>query len=103
LVGVGGTAATLQAFSLGLDRDDPDVIHGSELTRERVAAARDELAAMSAAERDALACMPPGRGDVIVAGASILLAVMDRVGAERVRVSETDILDALAREALVVR
>ena len=58
---------------------------------------------MTVAERDAMPFMPRGRGDVIVAGASILLAVMDRAGFDRVLVSETDILDALAREALGVR
>jgi len=102
MIGVGGTPATLQAWALGLDRDDPDLIHGSELTRERVEEGRATLAALSAEEREALPFMPPGRGDVIVAGASILLAVMDRAGFERVVVSETDILDALAREALSV-
>ncbi len=103
LVGVGGTPATLQAWALGLDRDDPDVIHGSSLTRERVDQARSALAGMTPAERDGLPFMPPGRGDVIVTGASILLAVMARSGFDSVLVSETDILDALAREALDVR
>ena len=103
MIGVGGTPSTLQAWALGLDRDDPDLIHGSELTRATVAKARDALAALSAAEREALPFMPQGRGDVIVAGASILLAAMDRAGFDRLRVSETDILDALAREALAVR
>ena len=103
LIAVGGTPTTLQAWSLGLDRDDPDRIHRSELARSSVARAREALAAMSVAEREALPFMPRGRGDVIVAGASILLAVMDRGGFDRVLVSETDILDALAREALGVR
>jgi len=47
--------------------------------------------------------MAPGRGDVIVAGAVILVEVMRRFGYERTLVSETDILDGLAFEALGVR
>jgi exopolyphosphatase/guanosine-5'-triphosphate,3'-diphosphate pyrophosphatase len=50
--------------------------------------------------RAALPVMAPGRGDVIVAGAVILEAVMDRFGFEEALVSETDILDGLALDAL---
>jgi exopolyphosphatase/guanosine-5'-triphosphate,3'-diphosphate pyrophosphatase len=44
--------------------------------------------------------MAPGRGDVIVAGALVLVRSMRRFGFERVLVSETDILDGLALEVL---
>jgi exopolyphosphatase/guanosine-5'-triphosphate,3'-diphosphate pyrophosphatase len=44
--------------------------------------------------------MARGRGDVIVAGAVVLVAVMQRFGMDRALVSETDILDGLALEAL---
>jgi len=103
LVGVGGTPTTLQAYALGLDRDDPDVLHGSRLSLSNVEAGRTALAAMTAAERDALPFMPKGRGDVIVSGAAILAGVMRRFGFSEVVVSECDILDALAWEALSVR
>jgi exopolyphosphatase/guanosine-5'-triphosphate,3'-diphosphate pyrophosphatase len=57
---------------------------------------------MTNAERAAIPVMAPGRGDVIVAGASILAGVMRRLGFDRTLVSETDILDGLAFEALGV-
>jgi exopolyphosphatase/guanosine-5'-triphosphate,3'-diphosphate pyrophosphatase len=44
--------------------------------------------------------MAPGRADVIVAGALILVAVMRRFGFEEALVSETDILDGLAIDML---
>jgi exopolyphosphatase/guanosine-5'-triphosphate,3'-diphosphate pyrophosphatase len=100
LVGAGGTPATLQAWALGLDRDDPEVIQGTVLEGDRIGAARAALASMTLGERDALPFMPPGRGDVIVAGASILLGALRIAGLDRVVVSETDILDALAADAL---
>ena len=62
-----------------------------------------ELAAMTNAERAALPVMPPGREDVIVAGALILVTAMHRLGFDRALVSETDILDGLAFELLGVR
>jgi exopolyphosphatase/guanosine-5'-triphosphate,3'-diphosphate pyrophosphatase len=44
--------------------------------------------------------MAPGRADVIVAGALILVSVMRRFGFDRALVSETDILDGLAFDTL---
>lgn len=99
-VAVAGTATTLQAIELELDRYDPDLIHRTWLTLERAERLRDRLATMTNAERAALPVMAPGRGDVIVAGAAILVATMRRFGIERVLVSETDILDGLALEML---
>jgi exopolyphosphatase/guanosine-5'-triphosphate,3'-diphosphate pyrophosphatase len=57
---------------------------------------------MTNAERAALPVMAPGRGDVIVAGALILVGVMRRYGSKRALVSETDILDGLAFEMLSI-
>jgi exopolyphosphatase / guanosine-5'-triphosphate,3'-diphosphate pyrophosphatase len=99
-VAVAGTATTLQAIELELDRYDPDLIHRTWLTVERAQRLRDRLAAMTNAERAAMPVMAPGRGDVIVAGAAILVATMRRFGLERVLVSETDILDGLVLEML---
>lgn len=100
VVAVAGTATTLQALALELDRYDPDRIHHTWLARERAEQMRDVLVAMTNAERAALPVMAPGRGDVIVAGAVILVTTMRRFGLERVLVSETDILDGLALEML---
>jgi exopolyphosphatase / guanosine-5'-triphosphate,3'-diphosphate pyrophosphatase len=102
-VAVAGTATTLHACALGLDRYDPDLIHRSTLTLATAERALGELAAMTNEERAAIPVMPVGRGDVIVAGASILVHAMRRFGFEQALVSETDILDGLALELLGVR
>jgi exopolyphosphatase/guanosine-5'-triphosphate,3'-diphosphate pyrophosphatase len=99
-VAVAGTATTLQALALGLDRYDPDRIHRTWLTLERAEQVLGDLAAMTDSERAALPVMAPGRGDVIVAGAVILVQTLRRFGIERTLVSETDILDGLALEML---
>lgn len=103
LVAVAGTATTLQACALGLERYDPDLIHRSMLTLPDAERTLGELAAMTNEERAAIPVMPKGRGDVIVAGASILVHAMRRFGFEQTLVSETDILDGLAFELLGVR
>jgi exopolyphosphatase/guanosine-5'-triphosphate,3'-diphosphate pyrophosphatase len=100
LVGVAGTTTTVQAIALGLGRYDPDAIHRSVLTRDAAARVMDELAAMTTAERARLPVMTPGREDVIVAGCTILLEILDRWGFEACLVSERDILDGLALDML---
>ena len=100
LVAVGGTPTTLQAISLGLSAYDPDALHRTDLALADAERMLDRLAAMTTAERGALPVMAPGREDVIVAGASVLVAVMRRWGFDSAVVSEEDILDGLAAEML---
>jgi exopolyphosphatase / guanosine-5'-triphosphate,3'-diphosphate pyrophosphatase len=102
-VSVAGTATTVQAIALGLPRYDPDRIHRTWLDLDDTERVLSDLAKMTNAERAAIPVMAPGRGDVIVAGAAILVQVMRRLGFDRTLVSETDILDGLAFELLGVR
>jgi exopolyphosphatase/guanosine-5'-triphosphate,3'-diphosphate pyrophosphatase len=97
-VGVAGTTTTVQALVLGLPRYDPEAIHRTVLEREDAERVAGELAAMTTAERAALPVMAPGREDVIVAGAVILVEILRRWRFERCLVSERDILDGLALE-----
>ena len=103
LVAVAGTATTLQACALALERYDPNLIHRSTLTLRDAERTLRELAAMTNEDRAAIPVMPKGRGDVIVAGARILVDAMRRLGFDEALVSETDILDGLALELLNVR
>ncbi|MEA2557147.1 MAG: exopolyphosphatase / guanosine-5-triphosphate,3-diphosphate pyrophosphatase [Actinomycetota bacterium] len=103
LVSCAGTATTMLAVHLGLARYDPDLIHRQWLTVDDAETTLLRLARMTNAERAALAVMVPGRGDVIVAGAVILVTAMRRFGFERTLVSETDILDGLTAELLGFR
>jgi exopolyphosphatase/guanosine-5'-triphosphate,3'-diphosphate pyrophosphatase len=100
VVAVAGTATTVQAIALGLARYDPERIHRSWLERGDVERVLERLAAMTNAERAALPQMTPGRGEVIVAGAAILVEILRGLGVERALVSETDILDGLVLDLL---
>jgi exopolyphosphatase/guanosine-5'-triphosphate,3'-diphosphate pyrophosphatase len=98
LIGVAGTATTVQAVALRLDRYDPEAIHGTTLTRRGAEGVLAALARMTVAERRGLPVMAPGREDVIVAGATILVEILHRWRAAECVVSERDLLDGLALE-----
>ena len=103
LVGVAGTTTTVQALALGLDRYDPEAIHGTVLPRRTAEEVMGRLASMTTAQRRALPVMAPGREDVIVAGCVILLEIMGRWGHDSCLVSEHDILDGLVLEMVSPR
>ena len=83
-------------MALGLDRYDSARIHRSRINADAVREVSARLLAMTRAERAALGFMHPGRVDVIGAGALILTAIVDHVGAAEVIASEHDILDGIA-------
>jgi len=96
VVGVAGTITTVAAAVLDLPGWDFDAIHHASLARDDVHATTTRLLAMTYGERRALPYMHPGRADVIGAGALILDRVLARTGADRLLVSQTDILDGIA-------
>lgn len=100
LVGLAGTVTTIAAVALGLDGYDRDRIHHATLATEEVGRVYEMLAAMPVDARKKLPAMPPGREDVIVAGASIVVQVLDRFGFSGLTVSEADILDGLVLQNL---
>ena len=96
-VGVAGTVTTIAALDLGLDRYDPERIHGHAISREAVAEQTARLAGMTVEERAQI--VEPGRAPVIVAGAAILSEVLDAYGLEAIVASERDILHGAALAA----
>jgi exopolyphosphatase/guanosine-5'-triphosphate,3'-diphosphate pyrophosphatase len=96
LIGVAGTCTTVQAIALGLPEYDPEAIHRSVLTRDDAESVFRLLADMTTEERRQIPVMAPGREDVIVSGAAILVTAMRRWGLSRALISETDILDGIA-------
>jgi exopolyphosphatase / guanosine-5'-triphosphate,3'-diphosphate pyrophosphatase len=103
LVAVAGTATTTQGVALRLERWDPEATHRTWLTLDAARDVLQRLASMTTEERAAIPVMPPGRADVITAGAVVLVEAMAALGFDRALVSETDILDGLAFEALAAR
>ncbi|MEU7056888.1 Ppx/GppA phosphatase family protein [Streptomyces sp. NPDC046197] len=96
LVGLAGSVTTVSAIAQGLPEYDSARIHHSRIPHDRVREITESLLHSTHAERAAIPAMHPGRVDVIGAGALVLLAIMERIGAEEVVVSEHDILDGIA-------
>ncbi|MFI8189881.1 exopolyphosphatase [Streptomyces sp. NPDC085946] len=96
LVGLAGSVTTVSAIAQDLPAYDSAAIHHSRVPRDRVREITTRLLRSTHAERAAIGSMHPGRVDVIGAGALVLLAIMERIGAEEVVVSEHDILDGIA-------
>jgi exopolyphosphatase/guanosine-5'-triphosphate,3'-diphosphate pyrophosphatase len=100
LIGVAGTVTQLAALKSGLPVYDPDVTHHMVMSHGDVRRLARRLETMTYSQRKRIGGMPEGRADVIVAGAEILVAVMEIFDAAEVLVSEKDILDGLVIELL---
>ncbi|OEJ32286.1 Ppx/GppA phosphatase family protein [Streptomyces subrutilus] len=99
LVGLAGSVTTVAGIALGLPEYASSAIHHSRIGYEQVREISERMLTSTHAERAAIPVMHPGRVDVIGAGALVLLAIMERIGATEVVVSEHDILDGIAWSA----
>jgi len=88
VVGVAGTVTTLFAVANAVAPYDADRVHRGWLSREELARTRKRLAAAPLASRKAIPGLQPERADVIVAGAVLLEAALDHLGAAGSRVSD---------------
>jgi len=98
-VGVAATITSLAALDLGLEEYDRSRVHGHVLTRDGARAQLGRLAALPLEERRRVPALDPDRAPVIVAGAAILLAILDAYDLDGIRVSERDLLDGTALAA----
>ena len=95
LVGLAGTVSTMAAVEIGLPAYDRDRIHHFVLTR---AAAEDVFRTLATEALDDRRWNPglePGRAEVIVGGAVVLVTIMRHFDFAECLVSEADILDGL--------
>jgi exopolyphosphatase/guanosine-5'-triphosphate,3'-diphosphate pyrophosphatase len=98
-VGVAATITTLAALDLGLAQYERERVHGHFLTRDGARVQLERLAALSLDERRRAPALDPERAPVIVAGAAILVAILDAYDLPGIRASERDILDGAALAA----
>jgi len=103
LVGTAGTVTTLAAIDLALVTYDRQKVQGHRLGLARVVELLDRLAALPLRERREIPGLESGRADIILAGASILAASMERLGYHELQVSDNGLregilLDLIRRE-----
>ena len=96
LVAVAGTATTVAAAALELDKYDRYIIHLSRVSAQSVHKVAGLFQSLSKEELASLGYMHPGRVDVITAGALVLSRVMAATGVSEFVASESDILDGIA-------
>ena len=97
-VGTGGTFTTLAAMVRQVPWTDRTSMHGTEITLQEIREIGEKLADMKPEARKELPGLQPGRADIVVHGICILLGVMDRLGIDRIVVSEWGNLDGYIRK-----
>ncbi|TWF92686.1 Ppx/GppA phosphatase family protein [Saccharopolyspora dendranthemae] len=99
-VGVAGTVTTLSAIAQDLPEYDPQAIHLSHISQNRVEQIAERLLSESHEERAKIGSMHPGRVDVIGGGALVVKVLAaefsERSGISSMTASEHDILDGIA-------
>ena len=100
--GTAGTVTTLAAIDMGLREYDARRVNGYRLYRRRLTELYRWLARMTLESRRRVPGLEPGRADVIVAGAAIVLQSMDVLGFSELKVSDAGLregvlLDLMAR------
>ena len=68
-------------------------MHGTVLQLERIRSRALQLAGMPLEDRLQLPGLQPNRADIIVHGIAILIAVMERLGIQEIKVTEYGNLD----------
>lgn len=95
LHGIAGTVTCAGAIMLGITAYDREQVDSHAFTREQVVNLRDTLAAETLAQRVARPILGTGRGDVIVAGLTILVEAMAHCGAQTLVVRDRGLRFAL--------
>lgn len=98
VVGTAGTVTTLLSIRDGIEPYDASKVHGARLTKAELAAIIERLAGLPLEERRKVKGLEPKRADVIVAGGLILLAALERLGADACVVGDRGVRWGLLRE-----
>jgi exopolyphosphatase/guanosine-5'-triphosphate,3'-diphosphate pyrophosphatase len=96
LIAVAGTATSVAASALNLEKYDSHVIHLARVSAEQAHHVAITFAAMNAEQRSHVGFLHPGRADVFAAGSLVLSEIMKATGAKEFVASEADILDGIA-------
>ncbi len=92
-VGVGGTMTVLATCSQNIAWNQHDSIQSFTAKRSDVKRIMINLAQMPLDMRRSMPCIPPDRADIVVHGFAILLACMEELNIEQIRISRQTNLD----------
>ncbi len=95
LVASGGTATSLAALALELDRYDAQRVQNYKLSQAALHRLVAWLAALPPEERNALPGLADGRGEIIVAGAVLLQELQQALASPSLLVSDAGLLEGI--------
>jgi len=98
LVGTAGAVTTLAAMQLKLRAYDPDKINHLVLTRAQVAVLAELVAGLSEAARARLAGIEPAKAGVMVAGALIVLTILEVCRQDSLVVIDAGLLEGVLHD-----
>jgi exopolyphosphatase/guanosine-5'-triphosphate,3'-diphosphate pyrophosphatase len=100
LIGLAGTISTLAAVDLELIAYSKNKIHHHILSEQKIRQIYGLFCSVNLEERKKIAGLDPKRADIIMSGTAILLQIMNMLDAEKLLVSEDDILDGIVYSLL---
>jgi exopolyphosphatase/guanosine-5'-triphosphate,3'-diphosphate pyrophosphatase len=98
LVGTAGAVTTLAALQLKMRTYDPNKINNLVLTRNQVAALAERLAGLPESARAQLPGIEPAKAGVMVAGALIVLTIIEVCRADSLVVIDAGLLEGVLHE-----
>jgi exopolyphosphatase / guanosine-5'-triphosphate,3'-diphosphate pyrophosphatase len=88
VIAMGGTVTNLAAVKHGLAEFDPDVVNGTRLDVAEIDRQIETYRSRGAEERRAIVGLQPNRAEVILGGACIVRAILDRLRQSALTVSD---------------
>jgi exopolyphosphatase/guanosine-5'-triphosphate,3'-diphosphate pyrophosphatase len=98
-IGVAGTVTTLATLHLGLEEEDPALVHRHRINADWIEATLGVLARGRVEEVARRPGIHPDRAPVIVAGIVVVLEALRRLGLDELEVSENDLMHGAALAA----
>ena len=100
IVGCGGTATSMAALDLNLSAYDASLVHSHVLRNTSIEKLWHRLLALPADKRNGLPCLGEGRGEILPAGIRIFLVLLKLLQQDRMRVSDTGLLEGILLSSL---
>jgi exopolyphosphatase/guanosine-5'-triphosphate,3'-diphosphate pyrophosphatase len=85
---MGGAITNIAAVKHGLAKYDPDIVQGSVIERAEIERQIELYRSRSLDDRRKIVGLQPKRADVILAGACIVMTVMDKLSKDELSVSD---------------
>lgn len=93
MIGIGGTVTAFASMAQELEEYDPDKVHGSVISLERVKSLNTMLQGKTLAERQKVIGLEPSRADIIISSGLILERSMETFGVDSIKISDYDNLE----------